>query len=61
MITTSRSMLRFKVPHQESNVIALKDIKAEVELGFDDKLAFAEAQQLFELRCADCLHRQIVH
>jgi NADPH-dependent glutamate synthase beta subunit-like oxidoreductase/ferredoxin len=40
--------LRFKVPHREKQ-IALKDIKAEVELGFDDKLAFAEAQ-----RCLNC-------
>jgi NADPH-dependent glutamate synthase beta subunit-like oxidoreductase len=40
--------LRFKVPHRDK-FIALKDIKAEVELGFDDKLAFAEAQ-----RCLNC-------
>jgi formate dehydrogenase beta subunit len=40
--------LRFKVPHRDK-VIALKDIKAEVELGFDDKMAFAEAQ-----RCLNC-------
>ncbi len=40
--------LRFKVPHRDK-VVALKDIKAEVELGFDDKLAFAEAQ-----RCLNC-------
>ena len=40
--------LRFKVPHRDK-VIALRDIKAEVELGFDDKLAFAEAQ-----RCLNC-------
>jgi NADPH-dependent glutamate synthase beta subunit-like oxidoreductase len=40
--------LRFKVPHRDKQV-ALKDIKAEVELGFDDKLAFAEAQ-----RCLNC-------
>jgi NADPH-dependent glutamate synthase beta subunit-like oxidoreductase len=40
--------LRFKVPHRDK-AIALKDIKAEVELGFDDKLAFAEAQ-----RCLNC-------
>ncbi|HEY8289273.1 MAG TPA: FAD-dependent oxidoreductase [Acetobacteraceae bacterium] len=38
--------LRYKVPHREK-LIALKDIKAEVELGFDDKLAFAEAQRCF--------------
>jgi formate dehydrogenase beta subunit len=40
--------LRFKVPHRDKT-IALKDIKAEVELGFDLKLAFAEAQ-----RCLNC-------
>ncbi len=40
--------LRYKVPHRDK-VIALRDIKAEVELGFDDKLAFAEAQ-----RCLNC-------
>jgi formate dehydrogenase beta subunit len=39
---------RFKVPHREK-VIALKDIRAEVELGFDPKLGFAEAQ-----RCLNC-------
>ncbi len=40
--------LRFKVPHRDK-LIALKNIKAEVELGFDEKLAFAEAQ-----RCLNC-------
>jgi formate dehydrogenase (NADP+) beta subunit len=40
--------LRYKVPHRDK-LIALRDIKAEVELGFDDKLAFAEAQ-----RCLNC-------
>ena len=40
--------LRFNVPHRDK-AIALKDIKAEVELGFDDRLAFAEAQ-----RCLNC-------
>ena len=40
--------LRFKVPHRDK-AVALKDIKSEVELGFDDKLAFAEAQ-----RCLNC-------
>jgi NADPH-dependent glutamate synthase beta subunit-like oxidoreductase len=40
--------LRFKVPHRDK-IVALKDIKAEVELGFDDKLAFHEAQ-----RCLNC-------
>ncbi|QCI66004.1 FAD-dependent oxidoreductase [Phreatobacter stygius] len=40
--------LRFKVPTLES-AIALKDIRTEVELGFDPKLGFAEAQ-----RCLNC-------
>jgi len=40
--------LRFKVPHREK-AIALHDITAEVELGFDPKLAFSEAQ-----RCLNC-------
>jgi ferredoxin len=40
--------LRYKVPLREKQ-IALKDIKAEVELGFDRALAFKEAQ-----RCLNC-------
>ena len=40
--------LRFKVPHAENDV-ALRDIKTEVELGFDRELAFKEAQ-----RCLNC-------
>lgn len=40
--------LRFKVPLRDLNV-ALKDIKAEVELGFDAKLALKEAG-----RCLNC-------
>jgi formate dehydrogenase beta subunit len=40
--------LRFAVPHQEK-AIALANIRTEVELGFDDRLAFAEAQ-----RCLNC-------
>jgi len=40
--------LRFKVPHRPKE-IALKDVRLEVELGFDDKLAFEEAQ-----RCLNC-------
>jgi NADPH-dependent glutamate synthase beta subunit-like oxidoreductase len=39
---------RFAVPHQDK-AIALADIRTEVELGFDDRLAFAEAQ-----RCLNC-------
>jgi NADPH-dependent glutamate synthase beta subunit-like oxidoreductase len=40
--------LRFKVPHRDK-AASLVDIKAEVELGFDEKLAFQEAQ-----RCLNC-------
>jgi len=40
--------LRFKVPLKEKD-LALKDIKVEVELGFDEALAFKEAQ-----RCLNC-------
>jgi formate dehydrogenase beta subunit len=40
--------LRHKVPLKDQ-AIALKNIKVEVELGFDAKLAFAEAQ-----RCLNC-------
>jgi len=40
--------VRYKVPLKDT-VIALKDIRAEVELGFDPKLAYAEAQ-----RCLNC-------
>jgi formate dehydrogenase beta subunit len=39
---------RYRVPLQDT-VIALTDIRTEVELGFDAKLAFAEAQ-----RCLNC-------
>jgi formate dehydrogenase beta subunit len=39
---------RYKVPHRELGV-ALKDIKAEVELGFDPEMALAEAG-----RCLNC-------
>lgn len=40
--------LRFKVPHAKPEV-ALNSIKVEVELGFDAKLGFREAQ-----RCLNC-------
>jgi formate dehydrogenase beta subunit len=39
---------RYKVPHRDT-VVALKDIKAEVELGYDELLAFKEAG-----RCLNC-------
>lgn len=39
---------RFKVPHADKK-LSLKDRKLEVELGFDDQLAFKEAQ-----RCLNC-------
>jgi formate dehydrogenase (NADP+) beta subunit len=40
--------LRYKVPLRDISV-ALKDIKTEVELGYDDKLAYLEAE-----RCLNC-------
>ena len=40
--------LRYKVPHREKS-ISLKNMKAEVELGFDEQTAFREAQ-----RCLNC-------
>ncbi|MEJ2374698.1 MAG: FAD-dependent oxidoreductase [Pseudolabrys sp.] len=39
---------RYKVPHRDT-VVALKDIKAEVELGYDEMLAVKEAE-----RCLNC-------
>jgi ferredoxin len=39
---------RYRVPHRDK-VIALKDIRAEVELGYDPKLALGEAH-----RCLNC-------
>ena len=46
--TISRSRSRYKVPWRDKKV-TLKDIKVEVELGFDPKTGFAEAQ-----RCLNC-------
>jgi formate dehydrogenase beta subunit len=40
--------LRYRVPHQKKE-IALKNLKTEVELGFDQATAFREAQ-----RCLNC-------
>ncbi len=40
--------LRYKVPHLP-NEVALKDVKAEVELGFDRELGYKEAR-----RCLNC-------
>jgi formate dehydrogenase (NADP+) beta subunit len=40
--------VRYKVPHRD-NAVALKDIKVEVELGFDEKLGYLEAE-----RCLNC-------
>jgi NADPH-dependent glutamate synthase beta subunit-like oxidoreductase len=39
---------RYRVPLRDK-VVALRDIRTEVELGYDDKLAFKEAQ-----RCLNC-------
>ena len=51
---------RYKVPHRDK-VVALKDIRAEVELGYDVKLALGEARALPELRHPDGVHRAAVH
>ena len=40
--------IRYKVPHLP-NEVALKDVRAEVELGFDRELGYKEAQ-----RCLNC-------
>ena len=40
--------LRFKVPHAPKE-LTLKDVKMEVELGFNKELGFKEAQ-----RCLNC-------
>jgi NADPH-dependent glutamate synthase beta subunit-like oxidoreductase len=40
--------MRFRVPHRDK-VVALKDIRAEVELGYDPNLALSEAY-----RCLNC-------
>jgi formate dehydrogenase (NADP+) beta subunit len=40
--------LRYRVPLRDKE-IALKDVRVEVELGFDQKLGFSEAQ-----RCLNC-------
>ena len=47
--------LRFKVPHRDK-AIALKDIKAEVELGFDAEAGLRRGAALPELRRADGVH-----
>jgi NADPH-dependent glutamate synthase beta subunit-like oxidoreductase len=39
---------RYKVPHRDK-AVSLKDVKAEVELGFDQAVGFKEAQ-----RCLNC-------
>jgi thioredoxin reductase len=50
---------RYRVPHREK-VVALRDIKAEVELGYDVELALKEAA-LPQLRRADRVHRAALH
>lgn len=40
--------LRYKVPHRDK-LLALRDIKSEVELGFDPELGYVEAE-----RCLNC-------
>ena len=58
--TTSRSIDRYKVPLRDQK-IALADIKAEVELGFDALARLRGDAALPELRRADGVHRHAVH
>ena len=51
---------RFRVPLRDK-VIALKDIKAEVELGFDPQARLRRGAALPELRRADRLHVLALH
>ena len=51
---------RYRVPHRDK-VVALRDIKAEVELGYDVELALKGSRALPELRRADRLHRSALH
>ncbi len=46
---------RYRVPHRDKS-FALKDIRAEVELGYDVKLALGEAQ-----RCLNCDIQTVFH
>jgi hypothetical protein len=52
--------LRYKVPHARPKV-ALKDIKAEVELGFDPRARLQGGAALPELRRADGVHGEALH
>ncbi len=60
MTTTSSADKRYKVPHRDK-VIALQDIRAEVELGFDVKLALRRGAALPELRRADGVRGAALH
>ena len=51
---------RYKVPHRDK-AIALKDIKAEVELGFDPQAGAGRGRPLPELRRADGVHVLALH
>ena len=52
---------RYKVPLKDAQASTLKNIKVEVELGFDAELAFEGGAALPELRRADGVHAQAVH
>ena len=52
--------LRYKVPHAPIEK-TLKDVKLEVELGFDIKQAFLEAAALPELRRPDGVRHPQMH
>ena len=51
---------RYRVPTRD-NVIALKDIRTEVELGYDDQARLPGSAALPELRRADRVHRPALH
>ena len=51
---------RYKVPHRDT-VVALKDIKAEVELGYDEHAGLEGSRALPELRRADGVRGAAVH
>ena len=51
---------RYRVPHRDK-VVALRDIKAEVELGYDRRAGAEGSRALPQLRRADGVHRPALH
>ena len=52
--------LRYRVPLRDK-AVALKDVKVEVELGFDRKLGYLEAERCLNCDVADRVHRRPLH